>query len=173
MAGMTVPIILFVLVGGFTALVYFGSADRKGKTGNGAYDERQIRAQGRAYMWGFYAMIAAGFGVMVLDTAVEGFISPTEATVFVMSFGIAVMAVYCVIHDAFISLKGSGPASLVSSGILAAICLSRGIEKLREAGPVTDGHLGPCWAHFALAAECLAVLLSLIVKMLINRRRGE
>ena len=66
MTNIAVPLILFALVGGFTALIIYGSYDRKSKVGNGQFDERQLRAQGRAYMWGFYTMAAAGFGVLCL-----------------------------------------------------------------------------------------------------------
>ena len=173
MTGLTIPLILLALVGGFTALILYGSYDHKSKVGNGQFDERQLRAQGRAYMWGFYTMAAAGFGVLVLDTLREGVLIPGQAAVFILSPGVAVMAVYCVIHDAYVSLKGSAPVCAVSSGLLSAVCLTRGFEKLGESGVLTEGRLGPCWAHFALGAASLAVFVSLLVKLLLDWRNRE
>lgn len=165
---------VIVLVGGFSAVVYWSSYDRKSKTGNGQYDERQVRAQGKAYMWGFFAMWIAGIVIFLAEIALDRpVMAPGEAPVLMICCGAAVMAVYCIAKDAYISIHGSRGAVLVSSGLLSGVNLSRGFEKLRESGVLTEGRLGPCWVFFALGSASLAVFVSLAVKMLLERRRGE
>lgn len=166
--------VIFALVGGFSAIVYFGSLDRKSKTGNGLYDERQLTAQGKAYKWGFITMMVVSFAIFIVETwRGRELMAAGEAPIITVCCGATVMSVYCIVKDAYVSIKGSKIATLVSMGYLGVWQLFYGITRLRDDGAVVDGRLGYCWIYFAYALLALSIFISLLVKTLLDRRNRE
>ena len=174
MVDIIIPAVLLLLVGGFSALLLTGSAPDEGKRSAGRYDERQKLSQGRGYMWGFltvgfftFAVIAAG--------AIAGWeiLSASEALIFAFILGTAVNAGYCVAHDACIPVGGRGVTVIVCLCLYFLLGLIRGLDSLNEQGPVSGGVLGSCWVWFTVAFACASVLLTLLIRRLLDRRRGE
>lgn len=165
---------IIVLVGGFSAIVHWGSYDRKSKAGNGQYDERQIAVRGKAFQWGFCTMLIVGFAIFLAETALDRpVMAAGEAPILMICCGGTVMAVYCIVKDAYVSINGSRGAVLASMGIVGVTQVSLAFDRLDEEGAVVDGKLGYCWIYFGFALLALSVFVSMLVKLLLERRRGE
>lgn len=138
------------------------------------YDERQVIAQGRGYKWGFLTMAGTGAAVLIVN-ALTGreLIGAGVAVAVILSLGCAVMAVYDILKDAFISPGGRRVPELICMGLLAAAGLAHGVRTLDESGAMPEGTLGPCWTFFALALLCAVIFVTLAVKAVTDRRGGE
>ncbi len=165
---------ILILVGVFSAIIYWGAYDRKGKTGRGQYDERQVAARGKAFQWGFCVMLVVGFAIFLAETTLDRpVMAAGEAPILMICCGSTVMAVYCIVKDAFVSINGSRWVVLVSMGFVSVNQLILGFEQLEKEGAVVDGMLGYCWVFFGFALLALSVFVSMLVKLLLERRRGE
>ena len=174
MTNIAVPLILLALVGGFTALILYASYDRKSKVGNGQFDERQLIAQGRGFGLGLLVMVLGGLGIYLYDGLSDREIMTAgTAAILLCSAGMTVANIYCIAKDAYVSIRGSRIATLISAGGLGTMMLDVGIRRLREDGPMVDGRLGPCWGHLALGFMFLSMFLCLLVKLLLDRRNRE
>lgn len=177
MTTMIVPIVLLVLVGGFMALVVLGAQDRSSRVGNGQFDERQLIAQGKGYKLGFFVMVTAAFAVFIAEAILQReLLGAGDALVIDACLGTAVMSVYCIVKDAYISMravKGSGVVNLIIMGLLWTMSVLQGVQKMEEDGLFMDGRLGRCWVYFAVALLAAAVFIGLLVKMLMVRRNRE
>ncbi len=169
-----VPLILLCLVGGFTAALLYASYDRKSKVGNGQFDERQLIAQGRGFGLGLLVMVLAGLGIYLYDGLSDREIMTAgTAAILLCSAGMTVANIYCIVKDAYVTIRGSRIASLISAGGLGTMMLNTGIKRLREDGPMVDGRLGPCWGYLAIAFMFLSMFICLLVKLLLDWRNRE
>lgn len=177
MTRIMIPLLLFFLVGGFTALILYGARDKYSKVGNGQFDERQLIAQGKGYKLGFFVMLTVAFVVYITEVFLQrALMGAGNALVIAVCLGEAASSVYCISKDAYISMKapkGSGVVNLAFMGFLAAVSVMEGVWKIEEDGLFTDGRLGQCWTYFAITFLTAAVFVSLLVKMLLARRNRE
>lgn len=168
------PLVLLVLVGGFTAVLWIGGGAEVRKDMAGKYDERQKLAQGRGFKWGFITACTVSVAIIFAGAFVERDILPVnEALMTAMLAGVTVTAVYCVSRDAYIPIGRSGVLELLIFGLYSVIAFLRGLDKLEERGAIVEGALGPCWVWFVMTFACASVCLSLVIKLLFDRRNKE
>ena len=167
-------VIILLTVGGFSLLVYLGSLDRRSKVGNGQYDERQLRARGKGFELGFYAMVLAGVCFYLAESTFDRELAlPGVAPLMTVCLGVTVMSVYSIVKDAFVAIRGSRAVILVSMGLVAAWEIFYGLTLMRDEGTLSEGRLGRCWMYLSFGMMAASIFLSLLIKVLLDRRNRE
>ena len=148
---------------------------RKGRKKECEYDEMQLKIRARGYQIGFFTalgllLVLVLFSEMNLLTAV----TPGFAAFAVLIVCVTVFAVYCILHDAFLSIRGNAKSYI---GIFSLVLLTEGIVTVRyitQGELLEDGKLAFGSGAPALMFVCfLAVLATLIVKTIRNRKEAE
>ncbi len=111
-------------------LFKYMNKDRKIMT---KYDERQIIARGKAYMYGFWAMIIAATAVMLLDMAGIVIASSLTKYFFILFVGMIAQITYSIKHDAYFGINNNKKRFAIIC-IAAAICNLLGVI-----GPIVGG----------------------------------
>lgn len=169
--GPIITILLLIFVGGFTLLLYFGALDRKG---SGQYDERQLRARGKGFELGFYTMVLAGVCYYLAESTFDRELTvPGVAQLMMVCLGITVMSVYCILKDAFVAVKGSRAATLICMGIVGVWGFCFGFTRFMDEGALSEGRLSECWMYFSFAIAAVIIFLTLLIKVLTERRERE
>lgn len=166
------PVVLIVLVGGFTVMEVAFARNFNHKK---RFDERQLIIQGKGFMVGFVVMLVYALA-MVLAEEIMGreLLDTSVALVLCVDLGLVAFAEYCVVRDAYVSIRKSAVAEIVAMGILtvcfavnAAMRIDDGL-RLSEDGELRSGTV------FAMqAAVCGIIGVTLFIKTLWDRRRGE
>lgn len=173
MPGILIPLVLLILVGGFTA-TFCGAEGKIDNAGTGQFDERRLFVRGKGCKLGFFVMLVVEFAFFEAELILgRQLIRTGNALLITGCFGVGAMGVYCVIRDAYIGLRGSADANVVSMAILFAIALFCGIDQATEKGLFTDGLLGVCWVYFAVTLMGGVMRVTMLVKMLLARRDRE
>ncbi len=165
------PVVLIMLVGGFAVGVAFSGKLRRGKD----FDERQQAIQGREFMVGFTVMVAFSLS-MVLAGVISGreLLDTSTALVLSMDLGLVAFAEYCIVKDAYVSIRKSPAAEIFAMGLLtvtfalnAAVRIDDGL-RLSETAKLRSG------AVFAMQAAVFGIIVvTLLIKTLWDRRHRE
>ena len=139
------------------------------------YDEMQLKIRAKGYQIGFFTALAL---LMVLVFLYEmnllTVITPGFAAYTVLIICVTVFAIYCILHDAFLSSSGNAKSYL---GIFSLVVLVEGFVTVRYAANgelLEDGQLTFGSGAPALMFICfLAILITLIVKTIRNGKEAE
>lgn len=162
---MSAGIVLTVVLAVCAVLAVF----QKEQTGEARFDERQERARGTAYKYGFCAL---GVSVWIFSQLYQAapWIGVEAGAFLCIDLGLTVFAVTAIWKDAYLRLHerpGRAAAGLALCGA-AGLCV--GLLRLREEGPLTDGALN---LGAALAVISVSDLLVLAVFLYRSRCGGR
>ena len=139
------------------------------------YDEMQLKIRAKGYQIGFFtALILMLCLILLWETGLLTVVTPGFAIYAALLISVTVFAIYCILHDAFLAVRGK-PNSYI--GIFSAVVLMEGAATIRflmegeilEDGKLTFGSGAP-----AVMFVCfLAILITLIVKTVRNRKEAE
>ena len=139
------------------------------------YDEMQLKIRARGYQIGFYTALFLMLVLILLwelnwlTVATPGFAIYTALII-----SVTVFAIYCILNDAFLAIRGNANRYFWLFGLIIAI---EGIVTVRnisngemlENGKLTFGSGAP-----AVMAVCfLAILITLFVKTVRNRKEAD
>ncbi len=163
-----IPVTLIVLVGGLTALVVVAGRNRRDR-----YDERQLMEQGRGFQYAMLTMLIYNLVEPLCELMVgRKFMDANVALWISACLGIVVFAVYCVIKDAYVTVKTSPWVQTFVMGLFSVTYTVSAFLRL-DGGLIKDGMLTVDCANFALAADFVIIFLTLLIKTLRDRRRRE
>ena len=139
------------------------------------YDEMQLKIRAKGYQIGVYtALILMIVLVLLWETGLLTVITPGFAVFAALIVCVTVFAIYCILHDAFLSVRGKANSYI---GIFGMIVLLEGIATVRylmEGEMLEDGKLTfSSGAPAAMFVCFLAVLITLIVKTIRNGKEAE
>ena len=139
------------------------------------YDEMQLKIRAKGYQIGFFtALILMLCLILLWEADLLTVVTPGFAIYAALLVSVTVFAVYCILHDAFLAVRGK-PNSYI--GIFSAIVLLEGAATVRflmEGEMLENGKLTFSSGAPALMFVCfLAVLITLIVKTVRNRKEAE
>ena len=148
---------------------------RKSRKKECEYDEMQLRIRAKGYQIGFFTVLALLtvliflYEMNLLTTVTPGF-----AAYAALIAGVTVFSVYCIVHDAFLSIRGNAKSYLcifclvvLVEGLVTVRALADG--KLLEDGKLTFSSGAP-----ALMFVCFLVILAVLaVKTYRNRKGAE
>lgn len=157
-------IALIALAGGLAVLAAaFSGKLRRGKD----FDERQQVIQGRGFMVGFTVMLVFSLSV-VLAGAILGreLLDASTALILSMDLGLVSFAEYCIVRDAYVSLRKSPAAEIFAMALLA---VTFGVNAVLRLGREMRGG-----TVFAMQAAVFGIIgVTLLVKTLLGRRNRE
>ena len=130
------------------------------------YDEMQLKIRATGYRIGFFTALALMAVLMLLfELDCLGIVSPAFALLAVLMVSITVFAVYCIRHEAFLSVDGQGKRYIalftlvvLCNGLTSALRLIRG-EAL-ENGRLTLSFGSP----LLMTVAFLVILAALLIK---------
>lgn len=138
------------------------------------YDEMQLKIRAAGYRIGFFTAL---FALIILTLLSElGLLTaatPGFAAFAALLISVTVFAVYCILHDAFLAVRGKPGSYLLifSAVVLTEILVT--VRNLTEGKMLEDGRLTfHGGAPAAMAAAFLIILTVLIVKTVRNRKEA-
>lgn len=163
-AGLTVGLAVGVLV---VALLF-----RK-KVLDCTFDERQERARGVAFKYGFFTLMGSIFLYGASDLAVGRWCDALAGGSLCLAAGILVFAVTCILKDAYLSLR-EHPRQIMTLFVLLSLCnLGLGVLQAAHGKLVEDGILTFRVVNLVVGIMTLAILMVYIVNFLLRDRETE
>ena len=169
-SGKSFGMIMGVLLGVMITLVILRYVN-KNRALRTEYDEMQKLTRGEAYMYGFFAIIAAealislfeSFGPLPADQIVIHFL--------VILLGVTVQAGYSILHNAYIGLNTQTTRFTVITIVIALINLAVAVLAWVEGRMVVNGILQAPFVNFMVFAMFLILALLGFIKR--NTEQGE
>lgn len=148
---------------------------RKALKKNNEYDEMQLKIRAKGYQIGFYtALILMMIVILLYELNWLTAVTPGFAVYAALIVSVTVFSVYCILHDAFISIRGDSRSQIA---VFSLVVLAQGLASIRyitEGELMKDGILTFGSGASALMFLCfLAILITLIVKTVRNRKEAE
>ncbi len=148
---------------------------RKAMKKNCEYDEMQLKIRAKGYQIGFYtALVLMMIVVLLYELNWLTAVTPGFAVFAALIISVTVFTIYCVLHDAFISVRGDGKNQIA---VFSLVVLAEGLASIRF---ITEGELlksgtltFDCGAPIMMFICFLAILITLIVKTVRNRKEAE
>ncbi len=148
---------------------------RKAMQKNCEYDEMQLKIRAKGYQIGFYtALVLMMIVVLLYELNWLTAVTPGFAVFAALIISVTVFTIYCVLHDAFISVRGDGKNQIA---VFSLVVLAEGLASIRfimEGELLKSGTLTfDCGAPIMMFICFLAILITLIVKTVRNRKEAE
>ena len=163
--GYIVGIVVGILVGvGIVALLF------KLKVMDLTFDERQERARGQAYKYGFWTLLTClllyGFSDMVLGRWCDVLVG----AMLCVAASLMVFASVCIVKDAYLSLKEQPRAVLIMLTIVAALNLAIGAMNWKNGRVMENGILNFAAVNGICGIMVLVILVIYVANYLLGRR---
>ena len=138
------------------------------------FDERQERARGQAYKYGFWTLLGClllyGFSDMVLGRWCD----VITGVMLCVAVAMVVFASVCIVKDAYLSLKEKPRAIMTLLTVISALNLAIGAANWKSGRVVKDGVL----TYNAVNGICGVITLTILVVYVVNyllakREAGE
>ena len=158
---------------GVMAVVWFFS--RKNRNKENEYDEMQLKIRAKGYQIGFFtALVLMMMLVFLSEMNLLTVVTPGFAAYAALLVSVTVFAMYCILHDAFLSVRGNAGSYF---GIFGFVVLMEGIVTVRylmEGKMLENGKLLFSTGAPAGMFVCfLAILITLVLKTVRNRKEAE
>ena len=143
--------------------------NKDGKTKT-KYDERQQRARGEAYKYGFFATLITCAIFMLLETS--KLISILDYTTYFIAIviGVIVQFSYAIFHDAYIGLNTNMKKYTIFMVIVGIINLLGGIMPLIHGEFLVDGHFDTSFINLLCSVMLLILAGELAVKQILDKK---
>ena len=167
--GMLAAVLAGALVGlGIVALLF------KLKVMDLTFDERQERARGQAYKYGFWTLMTClllyGFSDMVLGRWCD----VIAGVILCVAVAMVMFASVCIVKDAYLSLKEKPRAIMTLLTVISALNLAIGVINWKSGQVVKDGVLTFAAVNGICGIMMLAILGVYLVNYLLAKREdGE
>ena len=157
--GMLVGVLAGALVGvGIIALLF------KLKVMDLTFDERQERARGQAYKYGFWTLLTClllyGFSDMVLGRWCD----VITGVMLCLSGALVVFASVCIVKDAYLSLKEKPRKIMTLLAVVSVLNLAIGVMNWKNGRVVENGVL----TYGAVNGICGVITLTILVVYVVN-----
>lgn len=137
------------------------------------FDERQERARGVAFKYGFFTLMFAMLLYGLLDMVLGRWCDAMAGATLCLCAGLLVFAVTCIVKDAYLSLKESPRHVMTLFTVISAINIILGAVHICDGDVVEDGILTFRCTNLAVGIMSTVVLAVYIVNLLLSRRSEE
>lgn len=167
-AGVTLGISVGILAGLFVIVLLF-----KKKVLDMHFDERQERARGKAFQYGFFTLIITIYAYGVSDVMFGRWCDVLTGGAICLAISLCVFAVTCILKDAYLSLREKPRTVMTMFALISAVNLGLGgmyafSGDLLENGVLTFRAVNPI-----LGLATLVILVVYIVNYLLRSREEE
>ncbi len=119
----------------------YDAATGKEVRGMNDYDERQILARGRAFMWGFFSLIICLMVYGLTDMLIEPWCDTLTGCIICCCVSLIVFAVICIGQDAFAGIGRNRKRNLTVLLVVTAANLLFGVSHIIDGDLLRDGVL--------------------------------
>lgn len=167
-AGLLFGLLTGILIGAAVLVLLF-----KKKVLSMEFDERQERARGKAFQYGFFTLMICLYVYGVSEMALGRWCDALAGVTLCIAIGVGVFAVTCILRDAYLSLKEKPRQVMTMFALIAFFNLGLGGLYLSSGGLVEDGVLTYRAVNPILGAMALAILIVYIVNFLLRSREED
>ena len=165
--GYMLGLLVGVLVGvGIIALLF------KLKVMDLTFDERQERARGQAYKYGFWTLVVClllyGFSDMVLGRWCD----VITGVMLCLAGALVVFASVCIVKDAYLSLKEKPRKIMTLLAVVSVLNLAIGVMNWKNGRVVENGILTYGAVNGICGVITLTILVVYVVNYLLAKREG-
>lgn len=137
------------------------------------FDERQERARGVAFKYGFFALMFALFLYGMLDMVLGRWCDAMTGAVLCLCAGVTVFAITCIVKDAYLSLRENPRHIMTLFAVMSVVNIALGAVHILDGDMVENGILTFRCTNLAVGIMITVVLAVYIVNFLLDRRDGE
>ena len=165
--GLLAGVLVGALVGvGIVALLF------KLKVMDLTFDERQERARGQAYKYGFWTLVVClllyGFSDMVLGRWCD----VITGVMLCLAGALVVFASVCIVKDAYLSLKEKPRKIMTLLAVVSVLNLAIGVMNWKNGRVVENGILTYGAVNGICGVITLTILVVYVVNYLLAKREG-
>lgn len=167
-AGAALGISVGILAGLFVIVLLF----RK-KVLDMHFDERQERARGKAFQYGFFTLLASTYAYGVSDMVLGRWCDVLTGVTICLAVSLCVFAVTCILKDAYLGLREKPRTVMTMFALLSAINLGFGVMYAVSGDLVENGVLTFRAVNPIIGFAVLVILVVYIVNHLLRSREEE
>ena len=151
----------------------YDAATGKEVRGMNDYDERQILARGRAFMWGFFSLMICLMVYGLTDMLIEPWCDTLTGCIICICVSLLVFASICIRQDAFAGIGRNRKRNLTVLLVLTAANLLFGVSHIIDGDLLRDGVLSFRSANLIVGITTGIVLVVYFVHGLCDRGEAE
>lgn len=137
------------------------------------FDERQERARGKAFQYGFFTLLLSAYVYGISDVMFGRWCDVLTGVTLCVAAGMGVFAVTCILKDAYLSLREKPRTVMTMFALLSILNLGFGAMYHVSPGLVENGVLTFRAVNPILGLTTLVILIVYIVNYLLrNREEG-
>lgn len=137
------------------------------------FDERQERARGKAFQYGFFTLLIAVYAYGVSDVMFGKWCDVLTGVTLCVTAGLCVFAVTCILKDAYLSLREKPRTVMTMFALISAVNLGLGAMHAFSGDLVENGVLTFRAVNPIMGFAILAILIVYIVNHLLRSREEE
>lgn len=137
------------------------------------FDERQERARGKAFQYGFLTLMAAVYVYGLSDLMLGRWCDVLAGNTICLAAGLCVFAITCILKDAYLSLREKPRTIMTMFALISAVNLGFGVMYGVSGDLVKDGVLTFRAVNPIIGAATLLILIVYIVNYLLRAREEE
>lgn len=137
------------------------------------FDERQERARGVAFKYGFFTLIISVFIYGASELAFGRWCDALTGGCLCIAAGMLVFAVTCILKDAYLSLRERPRRIMTLFVLLSLVNLGLGGIQITDGKLVEDGVLTFRATNLVMGAATLAILIIYLVNYLLRNSEEE
>ena len=161
------------LAAGLLAGLAFIMSPFKKKVLDMHFDERQERARGKAFQYGFFTLLIAAYAYGISDVLLGRWCDVLTGVTLCIALALCVFAVTCILKDAYLSLREKPRTVMTMFALLSTINLGFGGMYALSGDLVEDGVLTFRAVNPIIGAAVLVILIVYIVNYLLRPRDEE
>ena len=134
------------------------------------FDERQERARGKAYQYGFFTLAGCVIVYGVMDSVFGSWCDTLTGNMICFCVALIVFAAVCIWNDAYLSLR-ENPRKVMTVFVLVTICnLAIGVINVINGTAVENGRLVSGSVNLIIGVTTLVILVIYLVNYLLAGR---
>ena len=137
------------------------------------FDERQERARGKAFQYGFFTLLIAAYAYGISDVLLGRWCDVLTGVTLCIALALCVFAVTCILKDAYLSLREKPRTVMTFFALLSAVNLGFGGMYALSGDLVEDGVLTFRAVNPVIGFVTLVILIVYIVNYLLRPRDEE
>ena len=134
------------------------------------FDERQERARGKAYQYGFFTLLGCVIAYGVLDVVIGPWCDALAGGMICICLSLTVFATVCILNDAYLSLKENPRKVMTVFTLIMLLNLVIGVINVMNGAAIEEGKLTAASVNLLIGVTTLVIMAVYVVNYLLARR---